>query len=651
MAELRGGTTIAGYTALHSGLKEAYLSGNLTMGANIKMPSGGEIWSGYNNAYVFKDHGNGAITLSAAGGNLHLGYNNTASVRLNSNLVSSDGTKTIASTSGTLYYQGVDADTRWLTLNTNPYMGNDLDGNTSYPRLVAKNSGASTPDWIRVGTSGGYGLLPYSNGTSSLGTSSWKFKEIHSVTFYQNGSTLDSLYAAAGHNHDTTYVKLTGSTMTGDIVMNDTTERAIKGSSLSAGLYINSGNIGFYDWKNNRGILSYQQSGNGAMNLYSENITANIGALGTFLIVGGSDATLSAGSGYLQIGMANNINIVLDENEIQARNNGAASSLNLNLLGGNVTIGSSGATTTINTLSTSFPLDSTIRIAGYEAIQFKAGPDANGRGILIGSGGTTVIGSGEAVSYFRDGWGPGNNWGIENTYLTSDNGIYFLTGQNAGYSYAPIVNMYSTNRLTAKPQFNPSTKEEEIKTFYDSGSGATAASGYTSIASDGWYTIAYNGETTTPGTGAGGNRAFAKFTCMDTSSGNHHLIQFTAGTAYNSQGGCGIVQLANIKYGATNEVFGGIRILTGGTYDTQYLQVFVSAGNVVRFIMEDNYWNTGWIPLNWSRSPVADTIPTGYTDNKMELQGGFLNRPQTLLSGTSSPPSQGAFPGDVYIQY
>jgi len=57
-------------------------------------------------------------------------------------------------------------------------------------------------------------------------------------------------------------------------------------------------------------------------------------------IMGGTHAGLSDGSGYLLIGDTNGTNIVMDNNDIIARNNGAAANLILNYYGGNVGIGS-----------------------------------------------------------------------------------------------------------------------------------------------------------------------------------------------------------------------------------------------------------------------------------------------------------------------
>jgi hypothetical protein len=58
-------------------------------------------------------------------------------------------------------------------------------------------------------------------------------------------------------------------------------------------------------------------------------------------ITGGTDATLTNGSGYIVLGNETGQNIVLDNNEIMARNNGAASTLFLQRDGGPVWVGGS----------------------------------------------------------------------------------------------------------------------------------------------------------------------------------------------------------------------------------------------------------------------------------------------------------------------
>jgi Chaperone of endosialidase/Head domain of trimeric autotransporter adhesin len=59
-------------------------------------------------------------------------------------------------------------------------------------------------------------------------------------------------------------------------------------------------------------------------------------------ITGGTSASLSSTSGYITTGLTNSTNMVIDNNGFQVRSNGAASSLNLQTYGGNVSIGNTG---------------------------------------------------------------------------------------------------------------------------------------------------------------------------------------------------------------------------------------------------------------------------------------------------------------------
>lgn len=103
---------------------------------------------------------------------------------------------------------GFITDVRWSEVKEKPsFIALDTAGSSSYPRMFAGNNPASSNVWLRVPSTSG-GLLPYSNGNSYLGTSSWKFKEVHSVNFYENGSSLSSKYlgktakAASASNAD-----------------------------------------------------------------------------------------------------------------------------------------------------------------------------------------------------------------------------------------------------------------------------------------------------------------------------------------------------------------------------------------------------------------------------------------------------------------
>lgn len=224
MGNLRGGTTIAGFTALHSGLENAKLKGNLTMGKTLKLGKNAQIVSSYNSKPIVEDYDNGNIVLNGAGGALYLGYTTTTQVRLSKDLYLGNGTtRVINSSDGTLYYKGVDIDTKYVAKGAG-YLGLDMEGSTLYHRMVAVGSSSSTPGWIRVGTSSGLGLLPYANNVGALGTSSWQFNAVYSTNFYEGGTALSSKYAAASHNHNSSYVSKSGDTITGKVTITGGTD-------------------------------------------------------------------------------------------------------------------------------------------------------------------------------------------------------------------------------------------------------------------------------------------------------------------------------------------------------------------------------------------------------------------------------------------
>lgn len=99
-------------------------------------------------------------------------------------------------------------------------------------------------------------------------------------------------------------------------------------------------------------------NGCGDFGSFCDSVNVGIGTttpLARLHIVGGADAGL-AGAGYLVTGDVAALNVVIDNNEIMARNNGAISQLLLNADGGNVGIGTTSAQDTLH-------VDGIIRVA------------------------------------------------------------------------------------------------------------------------------------------------------------------------------------------------------------------------------------------------------------------------------------------------
>lgn len=65
-----------------------------------------------------------------------------------------------------------------------------------------------------------------------------------------------------GDQINTTYLKRSGGTITGDITIDTSSERKFVGSGINAGIYFNSTGMGFYDWENSRHVFHYIQDQN-----------------------------------------------------------------------------------------------------------------------------------------------------------------------------------------------------------------------------------------------------------------------------------------------------------------------------------------------------------------------------------------------------
>lgn len=110
-------------------------------------------------------------------------------------------------------------------------------------------------------------------------------------------------------------------------------------------------------------------------------------------IEGGTDAS-PAGGGYLQVGPTSAANVVIDENEIMARNNGGISNLHINNNGGEVILGG--------------PLDFGLEVVIFTADDNFVRVDCpSGKTILSGgcsSGGVAVLGTSPVYGIKGDAW-------------------------------------------------------------------------------------------------------------------------------------------------------------------------------------------------------------------------------------------------------
>lgn len=84
----------------------------------------------------------------------------------------------------------------------------------------------------------------------------------------------------------------------------------------------------------------------GAVALAAADLPADL-TPSTVRLSSGTAVTLASTAHAFQIGADGAGNLVMDQNDIQARNNGAASALGINALGGNVTLGNSASTVTL----------------------------------------------------------------------------------------------------------------------------------------------------------------------------------------------------------------------------------------------------------------------------------------------------------------
>jgi len=123
------------------------------------------------------------------------------------------------------------------------------------------------------------------------------------------------------------------------------------------------------------------------------------------------------------------------------------------------------------------------------------------------------------------------------------------------------------------------------------------------ISSAGWYRIAMNT----------GNRANATFKLRDTESGHHNTVEFKLGCSYNRVSDADFQMTSFSRYGLLT--FSKVRLLTNGTYDEMYVEIYLESSADVRCEITDNIQNDGWHPVDWS----SGYIPSGYSSTEWNI--------------------------------
>jgi hypothetical protein len=221
-------------------------------------------------------------------------------------------------------------------------------------QVLTYNGGTGNAEWLAptggVSGTGSASRLAFWNGTSSLSFNSNLFCDGTKL-----GIGVSSPTAQLEVNGQ---VKITGGTPgAGQVLTCDANGLATWEPAPGAGTVGGSGLASRIAYWTGTSTVS------NAISLAWDNVNGRMGIGATtpdtkLHILGGIDATPSSGTGYMVIGPITSTNVVYDDNEILARNNGVVSTLSLNANGGNVIINGSGTGMVgIGTNSPSFQLE------------------------------------------------------------------------------------------------------------------------------------------------------------------------------------------------------------------------------------------------------------------------------------------------------
>jgi hypothetical protein len=182
------------------------------------------------------------------------------------------------------------------------------------------------------------------------------------------------------------------------------------------------------------------------------NSSSQVVVNGRLAIVGGSDVTLSSTAHSFRIGLDNAENLAIDANEIQARNNGVASTLNLNAEGGDVAFDGTSKLTFGSTTGDKLNLWAAqygMGVAGNDFQLYSGNRFSFRDGAYNGTILANVRGNGEILARqtIRAGVTDLSNTATDNTtYQTGEHLVFAYGGTATDYTYICGRNVVDTNR-------------------------------------------------------------------------------------------------------------------------------------------------------------------------------------------------------------
>lgn len=661
MGQLKGGTTIAGYPAIHSGMKNVYLSGkvkidskengykldvrqNSTSGGDgiglinssgdslgFWVGSGGAVLetSGNHNIHLRPGGGSGNEILFEPGGNIttggHLHIDGGANIQDTAAMPlrvirtgsSANAGLEIAHT-GSTKYLGIDSGGTLMfsssadlsgTGNRIWHSGNDGAGSGLDADTV---DGLHASNFLRSGTDTNTGYIRFSDYTGGIVGNyvSSYYRSVYAMdTAYMMNSATDlgNFYGLA-----MTHTNVGGQSKAGLghqflFVSGGSTDTAIGTGIWTSGNIDATGNINASGYIGGDRVVSSSGDSYSKIRIWGDSSTYAIGMMSGITYGSLNDYAMTfqmnndADRGWLWRG---------------ADHTKAEGAMSLNMQG-ELYLQDHASVGSIET-----------RTGNYHSI---------GTMMLIPTSGRVSVTSGGKYLDFGQARYYGGGY-------TDGDGIYCADGINIGggsnisiWSESSEIEFYQGPQGSAKKAMYISTdgvpmvNNEKVKTQYVYPPESQGE--YTTV-SAGWHRIAQGSE-----------RNFGTITIFDVTGSHHELIQFTAGVAYAEMDGANLHVLAHTKYG-TESTFGGIRLLYSGTYDTVYLDVHLIDGAQVRMYIEDTYPGWEWTPMNFEWG----SVPAGYNEWRLDIEWGFENMIRNVLSGTALP-AEGSAPGDIFVQY